>query len=111
MNTTIELTPLLDRFVSSMNEQDSATFVTCFTRDAVVEDEGHTYRGAAEIKAWIENAFANYQPVLEVAAVRHTADGAVITGSVSGTFDGSPIVLHYHIKCTGELIAGLRCAV
>jgi hypothetical protein len=111
MRTTIELTPLLDRFVTSMNERDSVTFTMCFMRDAVVEDEGHTYRGTAEIQAWIENAFKQYQPVLEVAAVRHTADGVVITGSVSGTFEGSPIVLHYHITCAGGFIARLRCAV
>jgi hypothetical protein len=111
MNTTIQLTPLLDRFVTYMNHQDSVTFTMCFRPDAVVEDEGHTYRGTAEIHGWIENAFAKYRPVLEVAAVRDTADGAVITGSVSGTFDGSPIVLHYHIKCAGGLISALRCAV
>jgi hypothetical protein len=110
MKATIELTPLLDRFVTSMNERDSITFTKCFTPDAIVEDEGRTYRGTAEIRAWIEHAFRKYQPVLEVAAVRHTGGGAVITGSVSGTFDGSPIVLHYHIRCAGGLISGLRCA-
>ena len=111
MKTTLELTPLLTRFVDSMNTQDTATFVPCFAPDAVVEDEGHTYRGTAEIKAWIENAFAKYRPILDVTAATINDGSAVITGTVSGSFDGSPIVLNYHFTLAGDRISALRCAV
>lgn len=106
-----QLTPLLTRFVESMNAQDSAAYLPCFAPDAIVEDEGHTHRGTAEIKAWIEQAFAKYQPVLEVTSVAETDTGAVITGPVSGTFPGSPVVLNYHLTIVQDQITALKCVV
>lgn len=105
----IQLTPLTTRFVESMNAQNSAAFITCFTPDAIVEDEGHPHRGTAEIQAWIEEAFAKYQPVLEVASENETETGAVITGSVSGSFPGSPVVLNYHLTIAQDQITALKC--
>jgi hypothetical protein len=105
------LSPLLTRFVETMNAHDSDGFVACFAEIAEVQDEGHTHCGKAEIKAWIEAAFANYQPVLEVAEVSTTDVGAVITGPVFGTFPGSPVVLHYHLTLADDLIAALKCEV
>ncbi len=105
----IQLTPLTTRFVESMNAQKSADFIACFTPDAIVEDEGHTHRGTAEIQVWIEEAFEKYQPVLEVTAATCSETGAVITGSVSGTFPGSPIVLHYHLTIAQDQITALKC--
>jgi len=104
-----QLTPLTATFVESMNAHDSAAFITCFTPDAVAEDEGHTHRGCIEIQAWIEEAFAKYQPVLEVTAATHSESGAVITGIVSGTFPGSPIVLNYHLTIAQDQIVALKC--
>ncbi len=105
----IQEKPLLARFVESMNAHDSVAFIPCFAPEAVVEDEGHTHHGTSEIKAWIEAAFAKYQPVLEVASVTETATGAVITGSVSGTFPGSPVVLNYHLTIAQDQITALKC--
>ena len=105
----IPLTPLTARFVESMNAQNSAAFIACFTPDAVVEDEGHTFRGTAEIQAWIEEAFRKYRPFLEVTSVTISDTGMVITGTVSGSFPGSPIVLHYHLTITQDHISSLKC--
>lgn len=105
----IQQNPLLARFVESMNARDSAAFIPCFAPEAIVEDEGHTHRGTAEIQAWIEEAFTKYQPVLEVASVTETATGAVITGSVSGTFPGSPVVLNYHLTIAQDKITAFKC--
>lgn len=105
----IQQNPLLACFVESMNAHDSAAFILCFAPEAVVEDEGRTHRGTSEIKAWIEEAFAKYQPVLEVASVSETETGAVITGPVSGTFSGSPVVLNYHLTLAQDQITALKC--
>lgn len=106
----IPLTPLLARFVESMNAHDTAAYLPCFASDAVVEDEGHTYRGPAEIKGWIEAAFVKYCPVLAVTAVSYSETGAVLSGPVSGTFDGSPVVLHYHLGLMDNRITWLKIA-
>lgn len=107
----IPLTPLTTQFVESMNAQNSADFIICFSSDAVVEDEGHTHRGIAEIQAWIEEAFRTSQPFLEVTNAAFTETGAILTGNLSGSFPGSPIVLHYHLTIAEDLITGLKCAL
>lgn len=107
----IQQHPLLARFVDSMNSHNSAAFIPCFAPEAIVEDEGHTHRGTAEIQVWIEQAFARYQPVLEVASVTETETGAVITGPVSGSFPGSPVVLNYLLTIAQDQITALKCVV
>lgn len=106
-----ELTPLLSRFVTSMNAFDSAIFTDCFAENAVMEDEGHTHHGSEAIRSWIENAFVQYAPKLDVIEVNSTHTGHIITGQVSGTFPGSPITLHYHLTHDDTQIHSLRCTV
>ena len=104
MSTT--LTPLLASYVASMNANDSAAFIANFAADAIVHDEGHEYRGTAAIKAWIEAAHRKYQPTLEVTKVTETGGESVLTGLVSGKFDGSPLELHHHLTITdGKIMA------
>jgi len=111
MKSEIELPHLLSRFVESMNHQDTPAFVSCFAAGAIVEDEGKTHRGFDEIKTWIEDAFANYRPLLQVTGIAPAHGGSVITGMVSGSFEGSPIELHYHLSHDADQITALRCSV
>lgn len=105
---SVTLTPLLESFVTALNAQDSSAFVAQFTPDAVVQDEGREHRGSNAIKSWIEEAWEKYRPILEVTSVTENGTETILTGLVSGTFDGSPLELHYHIDVTNGKIAALR---
>jgi len=48
----MNLTPVIARFVDASNARDLDAFVSCFAARAVVEDEGRTHRGLAEVRAW-----------------------------------------------------------
>ena len=109
MSTT--LTPLLASYVASMNANDSAAFSANFATDAIVHDEGHEHRGIAAIKAWIEEAHRKYQPTLEVTGVTESGGETVLTGLVSGTFDGSPLELHHHLTIESNRIIALSIKV
>lgn len=111
MNPEIDLPPLLSRFVTGMNQQDTTAFLACFAAGAVVEDEGKAHRGLDEIKVWIRNAFVEARPWLEVTNFNPTDAGSAITGIVSGTFPGSPVVLHYHLTHDADQITALRCSL
>jgi hypothetical protein len=103
---SIKLSPLLASYVESMNANDSAAFIANFVPDAIVHDEGGEYRGTAAIKAWIEEAHRKYQPTLEVSKATDNGSEAVITGLVSGNFDGSPLELHHHLGISdGKIVA------
>lgn len=107
---SIQLSPLCEQFIESMNSYQSEPFLTCFADDAIVEDEAKTHRGQVAIKTWIEEAFTNYQPVLKVETVVSNSKETVIIGPVSGTFPGSPITLCYHLTISKDTIMHLRCA-
>lgn len=103
-----KLIPLLESYVTSMNAHDSIAFVALFAPDALVEDEGHQHRGSAAIKAWVEAAWEKYQPVLEARNVAEQNGETILTGLVSGNFDGSPAELHHHMVISNGRIAALK---
>ena len=107
---SIQLSPLCEAFIESMNTFQSEPFLNCFADDAIVEDEAKTHRGQTAIRAWIEGAFSAYQPVLSVETVVSNRQETVIIGPVSGTFPGSPITLCYHLAIENGKIQHLRCA-
>jgi len=104
-----DLSPVLARFVETMNARGSDGFVACFAGGAKVRDEG-LLRGAAEIRARIEGAFASDRPLLEETDVAATDSVTVISGPGSGTLPGGPVVLHYHPTLADGLIMTLGCA-
>lgn len=110
-DTAAELPAFLARFTAAMNGHDTDAFMNCFAPDAVVEDEGHTYHGLDEIRAWIQNAFENARPLLAVQDAWEKGDQAWMRGPVSGTFPGSPVVLDYHLEVKSGVISHLRCVV
>ena len=42
----------IETYFRASNIPDNESIVSCFTEDAVVQDEGHTYRGHAAIRKW-----------------------------------------------------------
>lgn len=42
--------PVADYFAADTRDGEAVSL--CFTEDAVVKDEGHTYRGRSAIKQW-----------------------------------------------------------
>lgn len=105
-----EPTHIITRFIETMNGQDSAAFLTCFTPGAIVHDEGHSHQGHMEIQAWIEKAWASYHPHVELREIITTGPDTMFAGEVSGSFDGSPIVLRHHLTVADGLIVELRIA-
>jgi ketosteroid isomerase-like protein len=94
-------------YVQATNAHDTDALLACFTADALVIDEGHEYRGTAEIKGWREKTNEQYQFTLDVTGIVEGDNETVVTSQVSGNFDGSPIQLHYHFTLTGDKIAAL----
>ncbi|MBP1619131.1 MAG: hypothetical protein H6Q14_2958 [Bacteroidetes bacterium] len=86
---------------------DSLAYSACFVATAVVLDEGKTYIGTDAIMKWNESTNNEYQTVLEPVDFRQDDNKFVLTAKVSGSFEGSPVLLDYHIEKEGELIASL----
>ena len=80
----------------------------CFTENAIVLDEGHSYQGRAEIRAWKSGASAKYQYTTEPFACEEKDGKHVVTSHVAGNFPGSPINIRYLFKLDASRIASLE---
>jgi len=82
----------------------------CFTKNAVVKDEGHTHSGLAAIAAWKTVASARYSYTSEPIAVEQKDGRYIVTSRLTGNFPGSPIGLRYLFGLERGKIAFLEIA-
>lgn len=80
----------------------------CFTENAIVKDEGHTYRGRAAIEEWKADTSAKYQYTSEPFVCEKKDENIVVTSHLVGNFPGSPVDLRYFFKLEGDKIAALE---
>jgi hypothetical protein len=87
---------------------DSDAVSRCFTANAVVKDEGHTYNGRAAIKKWKADSSTKYQYTCEPFACERTEGMTVVTSRLTGNFPGSPVNLRFFFGLEGDKIASLE---
>jgi hypothetical protein len=92
----------------SADTGDSEAVAQCFTDNAVVKDEGHTYHGRAAIKQWKAEASAKYQYTSEPLACEETDGKFVVTSRLTGNFPGSPVNLRFFFTLEADKIASLE---
>lgn len=98
--------PVADYFAA--DTLDSEAVSLCFTEDAVVKDEGHTYRGRAAIKRWKADASAKYRYTSEPFACEREGGQVTVTSRLTGNFPGSPADLRFIFGLEGDRIASLE---
>jgi len=87
---------------------DSNAVAECFTENAVVVDENHTYTGRQEIRRWKESATARYKYSSKPIASEGVDGKTVVTSRLTGDFPGSPVDLRYVFELDGDRIASLE---
>ncbi|HTF22004.1 MAG TPA: nuclear transport factor 2 family protein [Chryseolinea sp.] len=94
--------------IDAQQRHDNEAYAKCFAPNAKVFDEGRTHEGYDEIKRWITDANSKYNTVMQAIDYRENSSGGVLTAEISGTFQGSPVVLTYHLKFDNSLISSLK---
>ena len=89
---------------------DGEAVSRCFAENAVVNDEGHTYKGCAPIKKWKEEASAKYEYTCEPLACEDKDGKIVVTCRLTGNFPGSPVDLRFAFEIADEQIVSLEIA-
>lgn len=77
-------------YFEAAKADDLEQYYALFADDAVVEDEGRTHHGIAEIRAW---RTAVPDVTYTVTDARPTAAGVVAEAEIAGDFPGSPVDL------------------
>jgi hypothetical protein len=92
-------TEFVKRYFELAAGPDSTGYLAQFAPDAMVEDEGHIYRGVDAIRDWR----GAVPPVsYGVRAVQSTAEETVAQVEVAGDFPGSPVELSFRFTFTGS---------
>jgi hypothetical protein len=92
------------------DQRDGEAVARCFTKEAVVEDEGQTHSGRAAIKAWKNAASAKYAYTSAPFAVEQKDGRYIVTSRLTGNFPGSPVDLRYRFRLERGKIAHLAIA-
>ena len=92
------------------DERDGEAVARCFTKEAVVEDEGQTHSGAVAIKAWKTATSAKYTYTSAPFAVEQKDGRYIVTSRLTGNFPGSPVDLRYRFRLERGKIAHLEIA-
>ena len=90
------------------DQRDGEAVARCFTKEAVVEDEGQTHSGRAAIKAWKTAASAKYAYTSAPFAVEQTDGRYSVRSRLTGNFPGSPVALRYLFRLERGKIAHLE---
>ena len=90
------------------DQRDGEAVAHCFTKQAVVKDEGQTHSGPEAIKAWKTAASAKYVYTSTPFAVEQTDGRYVVTSRLTGNFPGSPVDLRYIFRLERGKIAQME---
>jgi SnoaL-like domain len=85
--------PIADYFGADRVNGDAIAH--CFTSNAVVKDEDHTYNGIEAIRKWNTKASAKYRYTAVPLASEKQGGTTVVTSRLTGSFPGSPVTLRY----------------
>src|SRR5262245_35625358 len=99
-------TPVAAYFTA--DKEDSEAVARCFTENAVVKDEGRTYRGRTAIQQWKADASAKYQYTSEPLACEQKDGKIAVISRLTGNFPGSPVNLRFIFELQGDQIASLE---
>ena len=95
-------------YLAAVEEKNSNKLAGCFAENAVVHDEGGTYRGHDAIKAWSEQTQGKYNYTMDALNASVTGDSVCLRAKVTGNFPGSPVELDYLFRLANDKIASLK---
>jgi len=95
-------------YMQAASARDTDAVVACFADGAQLVDEGHTWRGRAEIRRWWEGPATKYRYTVKVRGGQRVAnDRYVARVRLTGNFPGRTADLRYRFKLRNGLISVL----
>lgn len=105
---TLTLPPHVSTYFEIANGSDLSQVAQCFTPDAVVVDEGKTYRGHEAIEAWQREAQKTFDYTVEPVNASQEGDRLKVMADIVGNFPGSPARLEHVFDLAGDKIRSLK---
>ena len=96
----------ITEYLAAVEEKNSNRLAGCFAENAVVHDEGGTYRGRDGIRRWSEETQGKYNYTMDALDASVTGDTVHLRAKITGSF--SPVELDYFFMLANDKIASLK---
>lgn len=97
----------IENYFQASNLYDSELLGNCFAETSVLYDEGKEYHGPEAIKSQIIDTNKALQVTTEITHAAEKNGETIVTATLSGNFDGSPIPLDFHFTLEYQKITML----
>jgi ketosteroid isomerase-like protein len=112
MTTLTDLPTAITEYFALLNGADKRATIDVFTPDAVVTDDGKTYRGLVEILDWLGTAASEYTVTTTRLSAESSGDTVTVTTRLEGNFPGGIVDLRNIFTLDGSgLISGVVITV
>jgi hypothetical protein len=108
MNSKFQLSKPIASFYHAADVDDATLMAACFAGDAVLYDEGKEYCGSAAISEHIIKANREAKVKMDIIGYAEQNGQIVITATLCGNFEGSPVPLDFHFTLHDEKIKTLN---
>jgi hypothetical protein len=105
---SIQLPPAIDLYVKAENSGDVQAMTECFGPNAIVRDEGRTYKGLAAIKEWKAQTKRKYNHSVAPLEVAQRDGRTLLKTRLTGNFPGSPVTLEFRFLLEAGKIVSLE---
>jgi ketosteroid isomerase-like protein len=103
-----QLPEVITIYLTAHQARDLDRAVSSYQPDATVTDEGRTYHGHDEIRAWLSRSASEFTYTTEVTgATRLDADHYDVTHHLEGNFPGGQVNLRFRFTLRDGAIAHL----
>jgi ketosteroid isomerase-like protein len=103
-----ELPETITNYLKAHQARDLDAAIESYTPDATVTDEGRTYHGPDEIRAWLSRSASEYTYTIEmIGATEIDQDHYDVTHHLEGNFPGGQVDLRFRFSMRDGAISRL----
>jgi hypothetical protein len=103
-----ELPETIISYLKAHQARDLEVAIRSYETDAMVTDEGRTYHGHAEIRAWLSRSASEYTYTIEMTGASKLGDDYYdVVHHLEGNFPGGTADLHFRFTLRNGKIARL----
>ena len=107
-NYSDELPEVITSYLKAHQARDLDTAIERYTDNASVTDEGKTYNGPDEIRAWLSRSANEFSYTIEMTGATKLGDDRYdVTHHLEGNFPGGKVDLHFRFTLRDGKIARL----
>ncbi len=112
MNNELGIKNPISDFVEAVNQRNTDDFLSAFSENAVISDEGHQYQGIRAIKEWNAEKNIGAEITLRPVEVTERNGRTILTAEVDGNFDktglADPFLMDLYFAIDKNLITALE---